>query len=67
MNPRRSTEAQQLVIMKEEVTLKRKMAEKMEVMYQNLLNQSNKMQKTMDTIATAMTGCMHMMQNTCPK
>ena len=62
MTPRLSAEAQHLSFMKEEVTLKRKMLEKMDAMDQELLKQSNKMAKTMESIATAMTGCMQIMQ-----
>lgn len=61
MAPKISSEAQKLHCLKEELMLKRKMCERAELVDKEFLEHSNKMAKTMETVASTMSGCFQLM------
>lgn len=61
MNHKIPVQTQQLNCMREDLALKRKVAEQSESTDKEYLSQAIKMSKTMETMAGAMTGCLQMM------
>ncbi len=61
MNHKIPVQSQQLRVMKEDLVLKRKVAEQSESADKEYLAHAVKMTKTMETMAGAMQGCMQMM------
>ena len=61
MAPKISSETQKLHCLKEELMLKRKMCERAELVDKEFLEHSNKMAKTMESVASTMSGCFQLM------
>ena len=61
MAPKISSETQKLHCLKEELMLKRKMCEWAELVDKEFLEHSSKMAKTMESVASTMSGCFQLM------